>query len=274
MLGAVIGDIIGSTYEFNPIKTKDFALFEPHLGNACRPTDDTVMTVAVGLVTAVFDGSDERQYKSDLVRFIRLLGRTYPDAGYGMRFSRWLQSDDEVPYKSYGNGSAMRVSSVAWRAQSLEEAERLARWSSEVTHDHPDGIRGAQAVAAAIYLARTTHDMRRIRGYISSYYYPLDFRLDRIRSGYRFDATCPGSVPQAIECFLESTSYEDAVRNAVSLGGDADTQACIAGSIAEAFFGIPKEIRTRGLSFLDPRLTTLFTKYASRLYAMNKNGSP
>lgn len=270
MLGAVIGDIIGSTYEFNPIKTKDFALFEPHLGIPCRPTDDTVMTVAVGLVTAVFDGNDEKQYKSDLVRFIRLLGRSYPDAGYGMRFSNWLHSDEAVPYKSYGNGSAMRVSSVAWRAQSLEEAERIARWSSEVTHDHPDGIRGAQAVAAAVYLARTTHDMRRIRGYISSYYYPLDFRIDRIRAGYRFDATCPGSVPQAIECFLESTSYEDAVRNAVSLGGDADTQACIAGAIAEAFFGIPKDIRDKGLSFLDPRLTTLFTRYASRLYAMNK----
>ena len=269
MLGALIGDIVGSVYEFNPIKNKDFVLFEPYEGRVCTPTDDTVMTVAVGLVTAASDCADEQKYKSDLVRFIRLLGREYPDAGYGRRFCAWLNSDEPIPYKSYGNGSAMRVSPVGWKAKSLEEAERLARWSSEVTHDHPDGIRGAQAVAAAVYLARTTHDIGRIRGYISSYYYPLDFRLDRIRTSYRFDETCPGSVPQAIECFLESNSYEDAIRNAVSLGGDADTQACIAGAIAEACFGIPKDIRLKGLSFLDQRLTKLFTMYASRLYSPN-----
>ncbi len=266
MLGAVIGDIIGSVYEFNPIKTKEFILFGPYQDEECHFTDDTIMTVAVGLVTAASACTDEDKYKTDLVRFMRLLGREYPDAGYGHRFNIWLQTDEHIPYRSYGNGSAMRVSPVAWKAQSLEEAERLAKWSSEITHDHPDGIRGAQAVAAAIYLARTTHDMGRIRGYISSYYYPLDFRLDRIRSSYKFDETCPGSVPQAIECFLESNSYEEAVRNAVSLGGDADTQACIAGAIAEAFFGIPKDIRDTGLSFLDKRLSGLFMAYASRLY--------
>ena len=160
----------------------------------------------------------------------------------------------------------MRVSPVGWRARTLAEAEQLARWSAEVTHDHPDGIRGAQAVASAIFLARTTHDKKRIRGHIASYYYPMEFRLDRIRASYRFDATCPGSVPQAIVCFLESTGYEDAVRNAVSLGGDADTQACIAGAIAEAYYGIPADIQRQGLSYLDSRLSRLFLAYATRLY--------
>ena len=262
MLGAIIGDIIGSTYEFNPIKTKEFELFSP----GSHPTDDTVMTVAVGLVTSASDCTDETTYKRDLIRFMRLLGREYPDAGYGKRFVRWLTEADGSSYHSYANSSAMRVSSIGWRAQSLQETETLARWSAEITHDHPDGVRGAQAVASAIYLARTTHDKRRIRGHISSYYYPMDFRLERIRPSYRFDATCPGSVPQAIACFLESTSYEDAVRNAVSLGGDADTQACIAGAIAEAFYGIPTEIQKKGLAHLDERLSRLFLAYATRLY--------
>ncbi|MBD8985816.1 MAG: ADP-ribosylglycohydrolase [Clostridiales bacterium] len=262
MLGAIIGDIIGSTYEFNPIKSKEFELFSP----GSRPTDDTVMTVAVGLVTAASDCTDEERYRQDLIRFMRLLGREYPDAGYGKRFIRWLNEGNGAAYHSYGNGSAMRVSPVGWRARTLAEAEQLARWSAEVTHDHPDGIRGAQAVASAIFLARTTHDKKRIRGHIASYYYPMEFRLDRIRASYRFDATCPGSVPQAIVCFLESTGYEDAVRNAVSLGGDADTQACIAGAIAEAYYGIPADIQRQGLSYLDSRLSRLFLAYATRLY--------
>ena len=242
MLGAIIGDIIGSTYEFNPIKSKEFELFSP----GSRPTDDTVMTVAVGLVTAASVCPDEERY--------------------GKRFIRWLNEGNGAAYHSYGNGSAMRVSPVGWRARTLAEAEQLARWSAEVTHDHPDGIRGAQAVASAIFLARTTHDKKRIRGHIASYYYPMEFRLDRIRASYRFDATCPGSVPQAIVCFLESTGYEDAVRNAVSLGGDADTQACIAGAIAEAYYGIPADIQRQGLSYLDSRLSRLFLAYATRLY--------
>ncbi len=262
MLGAIIGDIIGSTYEFNPIKSKDFDLFPA----GSRPTDDTIMTIAVGLVTAASNGEDAGAFRDRLVRFMRLLGREYPDAGYGRRFARWLNEDDSAAYHSYGNGSAMRVSPVGWRAASLAEAERMARWSAEVTHNHPDGIRGAQAVASAVFLARTSHDKKRIRGHIASYYYPLDFRLDQIRQAYRFDSTCSGSVPQAILCFLESTGYEDAVRNAVSLGGDADTQACIAGAIAEAYYGIPADIQKKGMSCLDGRLSRLFLAYGSRLY--------
>lgn len=268
MLGAILGDIIGSPYEFHPIKTKDFDLLTP----ACHPTDDTIMTVAVGLVTAASEHHEEEEYKKKLIRFMRLLGREYPEAGYGRRFSRWLMEDEDRPYQSYGNGSAMRVSPVGWYARSLAEAEQLARWSAEITHNHPDGVRGAQAVAAAIYMARTVKDIGRIRGYISSYYYLLDFRLAKIRPSYRFDETCPGSVPQAIECFLESTSYEDAIRNAVSLGGDADTQACIAGAIAEAYYGVPAELQKTAMTYMDDRLKNLFMAYATRLY--KRAGSP
>ena len=262
MLGAILGDIIGSIYEYQPIKTKDFELLTPDN----HPTDDTIMTVAVGLVTASREHHEEEEYKRNLVKFMRLLGKEFPDAGYGMRFSRWLCADDSASYHSYLNRSAMRFSPVGWFASSLAEAEQLARWSAEVTHDHPDGVRGAQAVAAAIYMARTAKDIGRIRGYISSYYFPLDFRLNKIRPSYSYDETSTGSVPQAIECFLESSSYEDAVRNAVSLGGDADTQACIAGSIAEAYYGIPAPLQKAAMTYMDQRLTRLFLAYATRLY--------
>ena len=267
MLGAIIGNIIGSTYNKNPIKTKEIELFP----EGSRPTDDTVMTVSVGLVTAAYDGRGEDAYKRDLCRFMRLLGRQYPDAGYGVRFLRWINEEEGLTNRSFGNGSASRVSSIGWKATSLEEAEMLARWSAEVTHDHPEDVKGACAVAACIYLARTTHDMGRIRGYISSYYYPLNFRIDQIRSTYRYDPTCPGSVPQAIEAFLESSSFEDAVRTAISLSGDTDTVAAITGSIAEAYYGIPGDLFKKGMSYLDPRLTKLFTAYASRLYPQKKS---
>lgn len=262
MLGAILGNIIGSTYNENPVKRKDIDLFP----EGSRPTDDTVMTIAVGLVTAAYNGQDEETFKRDLCRFMRLLGRQYPDAGYGSRFTRWLNEDESAAYRSFGNGCASRVSSVGWKAGSLKEAEQLARWTAEVTHDHPEGIKGACAVAACIYLARTEHDMARIRGYISSYYYPLDFRIDRVRSTYRFDPTCPGSVPYAIEAFLESASFEEAIRLAVSIGGDSDTLAAITGSIAEAYYGIPADLYHVGSTYLDPRLARLTRTYATRLY--------
>lgn len=262
MLGAILGSIIGSTYVHNPIKTKDFDLFPAGSGI----TEDTVMTVAVGLVTAAYEGQGEEDYTRDLCRFMRLLGRAYPDAGYGSRFTRWLTEEEPDAYRSFGNASAARVSAVGWRAESLEEAETIARWSASVTHDHPDGMKGAAAVAAAVYLARTEHDMGRLRGYVGSYYYPLDFRIDRVRSTYRFDPTCPGTVPYAIEAFLESTSFEDAIRNAVSLGGDTDTMAAVTGAVAEAYYGIPPELGRKALGYLDPKLSRMFAAYASRLY--------
>lgn len=254
MLGAVIGDIIGSPYEFGSEKTKDFLLFAP----GCCPTDDSVMTIAVATACAQADLYDEDSFKTVLCACMRELGRLYPDAGYGKRFYQWLMDDDDTAYGGNTNGSAMRVSPVAWIASSLEEAETLAAWSAEITHNDPAGIAGAQAVASAVYLARDGADKDRIRAYIEENYYDLSFTLDEIRPTYAHDMTCEGSVPQAIVAFLEAEDYEDAVRNAVSLGGDGDTQACIAGAIAEAYFGIPDDLQEQGIACMDETLQELF----------------
>lgn len=250
MLGAIIGDVIGSPYEFESDKTKDFMLFVPE----CRTTDDSVMTIAVGCACVEADCCSENDFKFVLAEKMREIGRMYPDAGYGKLFYKWLLDDDGKPYSGYTNGSAMRVSPVAWVADTLEDAERLAKWSAEITHNHPEGIKGAQAVAAAVYLARTGTSKEKIREYIELNYYDLDFTVDEIRPWYEHDMTCEGSVPQAIVCFLEADSFEDAVRNAISLGGDGDTQACIAGAIAEAYYGIPEEIRDEAYEYIDDTL--------------------
>lgn len=262
MLGAIIGDIVGSPYEFESDKTKDFMLFSPH----CRLTDDSIMTIAVGCACVEADCYDEDNFERTLVEKMRELGRLYRGAGYGGMFYRWLMSDHMQAYNSFGNGSAMRVSPTAYAVDTLEDVEQLAKWSAEVTHNHPEGVKGAQAIAAAIFLARTGSSKDEIKRYIEDKYYDLDFTLDDIREGYSFDVTCQGSVPQAIECFLEAEDYEDAVRNAVSLGGDADTQAAMAGAIAEAFFGIPDEIQVEGLSYLDDTLQEYYWEYADQLY--------
>ena len=262
MLGAIIGDIVGSPYEFESDKTKDFMLFSPH----CRPTDDSIMTIAVGCACVEADCYDEENFERTLVEKMRELGRMYRGAGYGGMFYRWLMSDHMQAYNSFGNGSAMRVSPTAYAVDTLEDVERLARWSAEVTHNHPEGVKGAQAVAGAIFLARTGSSKDDIKRYIEDKYYDLDFTLDDIREGYSFDVTCQGSVPQAIKCFLEAEDYEDAIRNAVSLGGDADTQAAMAGAIAEAFFGIPDELQEEGLSYLDDTLQEYYWEYADQLY--------
>lgn len=262
MLGAIIGDIVGSPYEFTSDKRKDFPLFAAD----SRLTDDSLMTVAVGCAVVTADLRDEAHFKATLARFMREIGRLYPNAGYGGMFYRWLFDDAMGAYGSFGNGSAMRVSPVAWVAASLEEAERLAAWSAEVTHDHPDGVRGAQAVAAAIYLAREGKTKSEIRAYIGQRYYALDFTLDEIRPTYRFDVTCAGSVPQAVVAFLEAEDFEDAIRNAVSLGGDCDTQAAMAGAIAEAYFGIPEALQESALSFMDGTVSDYYFTYADELY--------
>lgn len=197
---------------------------------------------------------------------MRELGHQYPDAGYGGMFYRWVLGYLDEPYGSYGNGSAMRVSPVAWAVDTLEEVETLAKWSAEITHDHPEGIKGAQAVAAAIFLARTGADKEEIRNYIQENYYNLNFTLDEIRPRYRFDVTCQGSVPQAIVCFLEAEDFEDAIRNAVSLGGDCDTQAAMAGAIAEAYFGIPDDLQEEVFEYIDETLTDYYWEYAEHLY--------
>ena len=237
--GAIIGDMVGSIYERNPIRTKDFPFFQ----RDSHFTDDTVMTLAVYRALKAYDRDcDQAQalqnFQKALIDEMRTLGRAYPRAGYGGKFILWLFGDHPVPYGSLGNGSAMRVSPVGDDAQSLEEALTLSKASAEVTHDHPEGIKGAQAVAAAIYLAKTGADKEEIRAYIDSNFYDMHFTLAEIWPDYKFDATCPGSVPQAIMCFLEGESFEDVIRNCVWLGGDCDTTAAIAGGIAGAYYGI------------------------------------
>ncbi len=266
MLGAIIGDVIGSVYEFSSEKTKDFMLFAP----GCRPTDDSIMTIAVGLACLDTDCSDEDGFKNAVIDRMHELGKKYPNAGYGGKFYSWIMHGFTQPYNSYGNGSAMRVSSVAWVAKTLEEAETFAKWSAEVTHNHPEGIKGAQAVAAAIFLARDGKSKDEIRAYIEDKYYNLDFTIDEIRPSYSFDVTCQGSVPQAIKCFLESEDFEDAIRNAVSLGGDGDTQAAIAGSIAEAFYGIPEELSEKIMEYLDDELQKNLINFRNQ-YQCNLN---
>ena len=191
MLGAIIGDIIGSPYEFGSDKTKDFLLFAPE----SRPTDDSIITIAVGCACAEADLSDEDNFKQLLSEYIREIGLRYPDAGYGGRFYQWMLMNEDTPYGGYTNGSAMRVSPTAWAADTLPEVEELAKWSAEITHDHPEGIKGAQAVAAAIFLARTGSDKDEIREYIEANYYDLNFTTDEIRESYSHDMTCEGSVP-------------------------------------------------------------------------------
>lgn len=264
MIGAIIGDIIGSKYEFTSDKTKEFELFT---ADSCL-TDDSMMTIAVGCACAKADLSDEEDFKSWVIYYMRKIGRQYPFAGYGHHFFRWIKSDSMGAYNSFGNGSAMRVSPVAWVAQSLEEAEKLAEWSAEVTHNHPEGIKGAQAVAAAIYLARTGKSKAEIKDYIEQQYYKLEFTLDEIRPAYKFDVTCQGSVPQAIQCFLEAADFEDAIRNAVSLGGDGDTQAAMAGAIAEAFYGIPQPLKEEAFKRFTRKIQDCYDMFGEKLKNM------
>lgn len=252
MVGALTGDIVGSIYEGHNIKSKEFPLF----GSRNRATDDSVMTCAISKACVEYSKTkDKEKFKKDCIKYMQELGRTHINAGYGGTFIKWLLIDNPMPYNSFGNGSAMRVSPVGWVADTLEEAEELASISASVSHNHPEGIKGAQSTAAVIWMLRNGYSKENIKEYIESKYYPLDFKIDEIRPYYRFDVTCQGSVPQAIECFLESKDYEDCIRLAISLGGDSDTIGAIAGSMAEAFYGVPEEIRQTTMTYLDPELT-------------------
>ena len=253
MIGAIAGDVIGSVHEYISTKTKDFPLFDPK----CFFTDDTVLTVAL---------ADALLHDLDYGATLKVYYRRYPDAGYGMSFHGWAMSDSTDPYNSWGNGSAMRVSPAAYFATSLDDALALAEQSAAVTHNHPEGIRGAQATAAAIYLARTGHEKGDIKEFVeSSCGYDLRHTLDEIRPTYTFDESCQRTVPQAITAFLEAKDFEDAIRNAISLGGDADTLACITGSIAEPYFGgVPEDIREFALSRLDSDLQRVVVEFERR----------
>ena len=253
MYGAILGDIVGSPYEFdcNNYKGKDFPLFSQR----SEFTDDTVMTLAVARALLDTRGQDDITIKAALVREMQRLGRAYPDKGYGARFNQWLYEDNPQPYRSYGNGSAMRVSPAAWLAESMKEALHLAQLTAEVTHNHPEGIKGAQAVAAAIFLARTGHSKVEIKVYVECKFgYDLSRTCDEIRPTYHHVESCQKTVPQAIAAFLESMDFEDALRTAVSLGGDSDTLAAITGSIAEAFYGAPEDLKQECRKRLTPDL--------------------
>ena len=252
MLGAIIGDIVGSVYEWNNIKTKDFPLFS----EKCFFTDDTVMTIAIA--DALLNGGTADNFIDSMKR----IGRLYPNSGYGSRFNSWIFLNEREPYNSWGNGSAMRVSPCGWFAESLDEAENLAEKSAMVTHNHSEGIKGAKATAAAIYLARKDTKKDKIKEYIEKKYgYDLDRTLDSIRPIYHFNETCQETVPEAIIAFLESYDFEDAIRNAISLGGDSDTLAAITGSIAEAAYGIRSITTTKVFLYLDDMISSVINAW-------------
>lgn len=242
MYGAILGDIIGSPYEFDRgNKSKNFPLFSPN----STYTDDSVMTLAVAdAFLSLPPEASEVEIRRFLVRSMQTYGRKYPYAGYGGMFRRWLKDANPQPYGSYGNGSAMRVSSVGWLFDDLQTVRHMARLSAEVTHNHPEGIKGAEAIASAIFLARTGSTKAEIKNYIEQqFHYDLSRTCDEIRPTYRHVESCQETVPESITAFLEGESFEDVIRTAVSLGGDCDTLTCIAGSIAEGFYGVPEELK-------------------------------
>lgn len=252
MLGAIAGDIIGSVYEFTGQKRYDFEM----LPKGSRFTDDSVMTVAIAhwLSHCDEDGNTDHS-KEHLIGTMQMLGHKYPYAGYGGSFNTWLWCENPQPYNSWGNGAAMRVSPVGLYADTLDEALELAKISAEVSHNHPEGIKGAQAVASAVWMAKHGHTKDEIRDYITEiFHYDLTRNVDDIRLGYKWDVSCQGSVPESIICFLEGKDFEDVVRLAVSLGGDADTMACIAGSIAACIYPIPECIENECKKILPPLL--------------------
>jgi ADP-ribosylglycohydrolase len=254
MLGAIIGDIVGSRFEFEGFKSKEFELFT----DESTFTDDTVMTIAVA--STLLAGSDPAST-------LRIWGGKYPDRGYGGMFDGWLKLQIIEAYNSYGNGAAMRVSPAAWLSTDLSSAHYMAIKVTEVTHNHPEGIKGALATATAIWLAREGWTQENIRLRVSADFgYDMSRSVDEIRPDYDFDVTCQGSVPEALICAFEATSYEDAIRNAVSLGGDSDTQACIAGGLAEALFGVPDDIIVRAYQYLpDEMLDVIGAMYSNRI---------
>ena len=261
MKGAIFGDIIGSAYEFNNTHDYNFELLRPESDF----TDDSVMTFAVARALIQSRGRSDEEIKETLIDSMKDLGQRYPDAGYGGMFYRWVLGNDRRPYNSFGNGSAMRVSSAGWLYETLEETLHAARLSAEVTHNHPEGIKGAQATAAAVFLARTGKSKKEIRDYITEEFgYDLDKTMDDIVSKGHGEEICQVSVPQALVCFLLSDSFIDTIRKSVSIGGDSDTIACIAGGIAEAFYGMEDEYQKIVYDRIDDTLEeilSLFDRY-------------
>lgn len=256
MKGAIIGDVVGSIYEFDNLKSKDFELFNPE----CEFTDDSVLTIAVAEALLNFNPDDEENFKENLIDIFHKYGELYPDVGYGGHYLSWVENKRRNPYNSCGNGSAMRTSAVGWYAKSIEECERLAKLCAEITHNHPDGIAGAEATAGVIFLARNGASKDELKAYMEKYY-PVDFTIDEIRPTYEYEIINKTTVPQAFRCFYEATNFEDTIRNAISIGGDSDTVAAIAGSMAEAYFGIPEDIAETGMSYLDNYMSEIIEEF-------------
>lgn len=274
MLGTIIGDIVGSRFEFNNHRSKDFTFFH----ETCEATDDSIMTLAVakaimeaGKIGSIKGAHDlwnrqfYRQLERLVVTYLQEIGRNYPHCGYGGRFGQWVFSRDPKPYNSFGNGAAMRISPVAFAGRTETEVRLLSEVVTRVTHNHPEGLKGAEATALAIYLARQGLDKETIRKRIDPYFYSLDFTIAEIRATYQFNETCQQTVPQAIVAFLEANSFEDAIRTAISVGGDSDTLGAITGAIAEAYYGVPKELEEKALSYLDPFLLAIYQEWQTYL---------
>jgi len=260
MYGAIIGDIAGSRFEFDRgEKTKEFEFFS----KKCEFTDDTVMTVAVAeALMSVGRDAVEQEVKAALIKSVKDWGHRYPNAGYGGRFSVWLFSCNTEPYGSYGNGSAMRVSPAGWLYDTIERTREAARWTAEITHNHPEGVKGAESLAAVVFLARNKASKDEIREYIvREFGYDLSRTVDEIRPDYHHVEDCMRTMPEAFECFLESTDYEDCIRNVVSIGGDVDTLGAIAGAAAEAFWGIPKTIAEEGDKYLTNEIREVIRRF-------------
>ena len=273
MLGVIIGDIVGSRFEFNNYRSKDFELF----ADGCMVTDDTIMTIAVAkaimetekLIDSSSGSTDSNLLNNDYfsllermsIKYMQEIGRRYPHCGYGGMFFRWVFSNNPQPYNSFGNGATMRISPVGFFAKNEKEVFRLSEAIAGVTHNHIEGLKGAEATAIAIYMAKSDKSKDGIRKRIITNYYPLDFTIDGIRDTYQFNETCQDTVPQAIEAFLESDSFEDAIRTAISVGGDSDTLAAITGGIAEAYYGVPADIKEKALSYLDDYLLSIYNDW-------------
>ena len=267
LYGAIIGDVVGSRFEFNNYKKKDFDLFHYN----CSYTDDTIMSIAIYDACRLIKKEGYEVYEQAEQFFINSMqtwGRNYPNpkGGYGNSFYYWLFNDNPKPYNSFGNGAAMRVSAVGWMFDTLEEVEKYAKWSAKPTHNHPEGIKGAQAIASSVFLCKEGKTKMEIKDYIENTFgYDLNRTIDAIRPDYRFDVSCQGSVPEAIIAFLEGNSFEEVVRLAVSLGGDADTQACMAGAIAACMYPIPCDIAEKCDSLLTDDLREIKDKFMNFL---------
>ncbi len=263
MLGAIIGDIVGQPFEFNNIKTKDFLL----VGDHNLFTDDSVMTIAVadGIMSAG-TSADPLILKRAIIESMQHWGRKYPYAGYGGKFYAWLYADDPKPYNSWGNGSAMRVSAIPWLfPNDLEQALSIARISAEVTHNHPEGIKGAECTVAIVWLINQQYEKDEIEKYVKKHYYSLEKTCDEIRPDYQFDVSCMGTMPVAIQAFLESENYMDCLRLAVSMGGDSDTICAIAGAMAEAYYGIPHWLQSVCMKKLEPDMQAVLKRFQNQL---------